>query len=153
MGLRAFQMPLPQDYEVSTDPARIDLDYVHHYLSEVSYWAGGIPRAVVARSIANSLTFGLYRPDGAQAGFARVITDRATFAWLADVFIDPTLQGQGLGKRLMDAIFAHPELQDLRRFMLVTLDAHSLYQQYGFEAPANPDRLMALMKSDLYRKG
>ena len=146
-------MPLPGGYEVSTDPDRIDLDYVHHYLSEISYWAQGIPRDVVARSIANALSFGLYGPDGAQAGFARVITDRATFAWLADVFIDPALQGKGLGKGLMDAIFAHPELQELRRFMLVTLDAHGLYQQYGFGPPPNPDRLMAVVRTDLYRKG
>jgi N-acetylglutamate synthase-like GNAT family acetyltransferase len=146
-------MPLPQGFEVSSDPGRIDLDYVHHYLSEVSYWAGGIPREVVARSIANSLAFGLYAPDGAQAGFARVITDRATFGWLADVFIDPAQQGKGLGKGMLDAIFAHPDLQGLRRFMLVTADAQTLYAQYGFEPPTHPDRLMALMKSDLYRKG
>ena len=145
-------MPLPQGYEVSTDPDRIDLDYVHHYLSAVSYWARGIPRDVVARSIANSLTFGLYAADGQQAGFARVITDRATFGWLADVFIDPGLQGKGLGKGLLDVIFAHPDLQSLRRFMLVTADAQTLYAQYGFETPTNPDRLMALIKPDLYRK-
>ena len=143
-------MPLLEGYEVSTDPGRIDLDYVHHYLSELSYWAGGIPRDVVARSIANSIAFGLYGPDGQQAGFARVITDRATFAWLADVFIDPGRQGLGLGKGLLEAILAHPELQALRRFMLVTLDAHSLYQQYGFGPPPNPERLMAIVRTDLY---
>ena len=145
-------MPLLAGYEVSTDPGRIDLDYVHHYLSELSYWAGGIPRDVVARSIANSIAFGLYGPDGKQAGFARVITDRATFAWLADVFIDPGRQGLGLGKGLLEAILAHPELQALRRFMLVTLDAHSLYQQYGFGPPPNPERLMAIVRTDLYRR-
>ena len=145
-------MPLLAGYEVSTDPGRIDLDYVHHYLSDLSYWAGGIPRDVVARSIANSIAFGLYGPDGQQAGFARVITDRATFAWLADVFIDPGRQGLGLGKGLLEAILAHPELQELRRFMLVTLDAHSLYQQYGFGPPPNPERLMAIVRTDLYRR-
>lgn len=143
-------MPLLEGYEVSTDPGRIDLDYVHHYLSELSYWAGGIPRDVVARSIANSIAFGLYGPDGKQAGFARVITDRATFAWLADVFIDPGRQGLGLGKGLLEAILDHPELQALRRFMLVTLDAHSLYQQYGFGPPPNLERLMAIVRTDLY---
>ena len=145
-------MPLLQGYDVSTDPGRIDLDYVHHYLSELSYWAGGIPRDVVARSITNSIAFGLYGPDGQQAGFARVITDRATFAWLADVFIDPGRQGLGLGKGLLEVILAHPELQALRRFMLVTLDAHSLYEQYGFGPPPNPERLMAIVRTDLYRQ-
>ena len=90
---------LPEGYEVSTDPARIDLDYVHRYLSHESYWAGAIPRDVVARSVVNALSFGLFAPGGAQVGFARVITDRATFAWLADVFIDPAQQGQASAKR------------------------------------------------------
>lgn len=143
-------MTLPAGYEVSTDPARIDLDYVHRYLSRESYWAGAIPRDVVARSVANALSFGLYAPDGAQVGFARVITDRATFAWLADVFIDPAQQGLGLGKALMDGIIAHPDLQDLRRFMLVTADAHSLYERYGFTAVEKPERLMVKLRTDLY---
>lgn len=145
-------MALPEGFEVSTDPGRIDVDYVHHYLSTLSYWAGGIPRDVVARSIDNSIAFGLYQPGGGQVGFARVITDRATFAWLADVFIDPAMQGRGLGKGLMDAIFGHPDLQALRRFMLVTLDAHALYRQYGFADPPNPERLMAIVRNDLYVK-
>lgn len=143
-------MALPAGYEVSTDPARIDLDYVHRYLSRESYWAGAIPRDVVARSVANAISFGLYAPDGAQVGFARVITDRATFAWLADVFIDPARQGLGLGKALMDVIIAHPDLQDLRRFMLVTADAHSLYERYGFTAVEKPERLMVKLRTDLY---
>ena len=141
---------LPEGYEVSTDPARIDLDYVHRYLSQQSYWAGAIPRDVVARSVANALSFGLYAPGGAQVGFARVITDRATFAWLADVFIDPAQQGLALGKALMDAIVAHPDLQGLRRFMLVTADAHSLYERYGFTAVESPERLMVKLRTDLY---
>lgn len=143
-------MALPLGYAVSTDPARIDLDYVHRYLSQQSYWAGAIPRDVVARSVANALSFGLYAPDGAQVGFARVITDKATFAWLADVFIDPGQQRLGLGKGLMDAIVAHPDLQGLRRFMLVTADAHGLYERYGFTAVENPERLMAIVRTDLY---
>lgn len=143
-------MALPDGYAVSTDPARIDLDYVHRYLSQESYWAGAIPRDVVARSVANALSFGLYAPDGAQVGFARVITDKATFAWLADVFIDPGQQGLGLGKGLMDAIVAHPDLQGLRRFMLVTADAHGLYERYGFTAVENPERLMVILRTDLY---
>jgi GNAT superfamily N-acetyltransferase len=141
---------LPQGYEVSTDPARIDLDYVHRYLSQESYWAGAIPRDVVARSVANALSFGLYAPDGAQVGFARVVTDRATFAWLADVFIAPCRQGLGLGKALMDAIVSHPDLQGLRRFMLATADAHGLYESYGFAAVESPERLMVKLRTDLY---
>ncbi|CAN7305342.1 GNAT family N-acetyltransferase [Devosia sp. LjRoot16] len=141
---------LPQGYEVSTDPTRIDLDYVHRYLSQQSYWAGAVPRDVVARSVANALSFGLYAPDGAQVGFARVVTDRATFAWLADVFIDPGRQGLGLGKGLMDAIIAHPDLQGLRRFMLATADAHGLYERYGFTAVEHPERLMVKLRTDLY---
>jgi GNAT superfamily N-acetyltransferase len=143
---------LPAGYEVSTDPARIDLDYVHRYLSQASYWAGAIPREVVARSVANALSFGLYAADGAQVGFARVVTDRATFAWLADVFIDPDRQGLGLGKGLMDAVVAHPDLQGLRRFMLATADAHGLYERYGFKTIDNPDRLMAIIRTDLYQR-
>lgn len=141
---------LPEGYEVSTDPARIDLDYVHRYLSQESYWAGAIPRDVVARSVANALSFGLYAPDGAQVGFARVITDRATFAWLPDVFIDPAQQGLGLGKALIDVLVAHPDLQNLRRFMLATADAHSLYERYGFTAVERPERLMVKLRTDLY---
>ena len=141
---------LPEGYEVSTDPGRIDLDYVHHYLSRLSYWAGGIPREVVARSIEHSIAFGLYAPEGRQVGFARIITDRTTFAWLADVFIDPAEQGKGLGKGLVDAIMVHPDLQALRRFMLVTADAHGLYEQYGFAAIDRPERLMAIVRTDLY---
>ena len=143
-------MPLPAGYEVSTDPTRIDLDYVHGYLSRQSYWAGAVPREVVARSVANALSFGVYAPDGAQIGFARVVTDRATFAWLADVFIDPGRQDLGLGKALMDAIVAHPDLQNLRRFMLATADAHGLYERYGFKTIENPERLMAIIRTDLY---
>ena len=141
---------LPAGFEVSTDPTRIDLDYVHRYLSQQSYWAGAVPRDVVARSVANALSFGLYAADGAQVGFARVITDRATFAWLADVFIDPAQHGLGLGKALMDTIVAHPDLQGLRRFMLVTADAHSLYERYGFTAIEHPERMMAILRTDLY---
>jgi len=141
---------LPEGFEVDTDQSRIDLDYVHGYLSRESYWAGAIPRDLVARSIANSLSFGLYAPDGRQVGFARVITDTATFAWLADVFIDPGQQGLGLGKGLMETIMAHPDLQGLRRFMLVTADAQSLYARYGFEPIDRPERIMAIMRPDLF---
>lgn len=137
------------EFTISDDPSRIDLDVVHGYLSE-SYWAPGIPRELVARSIANSLPFGIYR-GSAQVGFARVITDRATFAYLADVFVLEAERGRGLGKWLMEIITAHPELQGLRRWMLATRDAHGLYRQHGFEAVANPEALMQILRINLYR--
>jgi GNAT superfamily N-acetyltransferase len=137
------------EFTISTDPGRIDLDVVHGYLSE-SYWAPGIPRELVARSIANSLPFGIYHGP-AQVGFARVITDRATFAYLADVFVLEEERGRGLGKWLMEVIMAHPELQGLRRWMLATRDAHGLYRQHGFEEVANPQALMQILRINLYR--
>jgi GNAT superfamily N-acetyltransferase len=144
---------LPDGYAISTDPGRLDVDFVHGYLSGQSYWARGVPREVVARSIANSLCFGLYGPDGRQAGFARVVTDRATFAWLADVFVDDRHRGKGLGKALVATILAHPELQGLRRFMLSTADAHGLYTPFGFATPPRPERLLAIVPADPYRAG
>lgn len=129
--------------EISTDRTRLDIAYVHRYLSEECYWAIGRSREVVEKSIANSLNFGVY-DDDRQLGFARVVTDYATFAWLCDVFIDAAYRGQGLGKRLVAAVIADPELQGLRNFILATRDAHALYRQYGgFEPLAAPDRWMA----------
>ena len=128
-------------YEISDDPARLDLGVIHRYLSEESYWARRIPRELVARSMAHSLCLGAYA-EGEQVGFARVVSDRATFAYLADVFILPAHRGRGLSKRLMAAITAHPELQGLRRWMLATADAHGLYRQHGFTALAKPERFM-----------
>ena len=128
-------------YEISDDTARLDLDVVHRYLSEESYWAQRIPRELVARAVAHSLCFGVYA-EGAQVGFARVVSDRATFAYLANVFVLPEHRGQGLSKRLMAAVIAHPELQGLRRWMLATADAHDLYRQHGFTALARPERFM-----------
>ena len=136
-------MPDDAGYRISTDPEQLDLDVVHGFLT-TAYWSPGIPREVVERAIANSIVFGLYAPDGAQAGFARVVTDRATFAYLADVFVLPEHRGRGLGKRLMEAVTAHPDLQGLRRFILATADAHGLYARYGFEPPTMPDRLMSI---------
>jgi GNAT superfamily N-acetyltransferase len=129
--------------EISTDHTRLDIAYIHRYLSEECYWAIGRSRTVVEKSIANSLNFGVYDGDR-QIGFARVVTDYATFAWLCDVFIDAAYRGQGLGKRLVAAVIADPELQGLRNFILATRDAHALYRQYGgFEPLAAPDRWMA----------
>jgi N-acetylglutamate synthase-like GNAT family acetyltransferase len=128
------------EYEVTTDPARIDVSAVHGFLT-ASYWAKGVPQKVVERSIQNSLCFGIYRGKE-QAGFARVITDRATFAYLADVFVLPGFRERGLSKWLMQCIIAHPDLQGLRRWSLVTRDAHGLYEQFGFRVVSAPERWM-----------
>ncbi len=139
-------------YEISTDPARLDLDVVHRYLSEEAYWSPGVPRATVERAVENSLCFGVYAPDFSQVGFARLVTDRATFAYLADVFVLAEHRGRGLSKRLMEAIIAHPELQGLRRWLLMTRDAHSLYAQFGFTPLANPPRVMERHDPDVYTR-
>ncbi|GAA4356203.1 GNAT family N-acetyltransferase [Hymenobacter saemangeumensis] len=127
-------------FTLSTDPARLDVAAIHRFLSEDSYWCQHIPRATVERAIAHSLNFGLYAPDGQQAGFARVVSDRATFAWLCDVFVLPAYRGQGLSKWLVQQVLAHPELQGLRRHLLATLDAHGLYLQHGYTPLAQPER-------------
>jgi GNAT superfamily N-acetyltransferase len=136
---------------ISTDPARIDLDLVHGFLA-ASYWAEGIPREVVRRSIEHSLCFGLYQ-DRRQIGFARVITDRATFAYLGDVFVLEAFRGRGLALWLLEVIQAHPELQGFRRWVLLTRDAHALYRQAGWSSLAAPDRYMERWFKDAYRKG
>ena len=136
-------------YTISTDPARLDLPAIHRFLS-TSYWAPGLPMDVLARAVAGSLCFGLYRgPE--QAGFARIITDRATFAYLCDVFVLEEHRGRGLSKWLMEVIMAHPDLQGLRRFQLVTRDAHGLYEQFGFRPPAKPEGHMEIHRPDAYR--
>jgi GNAT superfamily N-acetyltransferase len=128
------------DILVTTDPARLDLDTIHAFLSG-SYWARGIPRDVMERSIRHSLCFGAFDGDR-QVGFARVITDRATFAYVADVFVLASYRGRGVGKRIMECITSHPELQNLRLWTLFTRDAHGLYRQHGFREARYPDRLM-----------
>ena len=127
-------------YLISTDASLLDLEVVHGYLSR-SYWAAGVPEDVVRRSIENSLCFGVYMGDE-QAGFARVVTDRATFAYLADVFVLEEHRGQGIGKWLVEVILSHPELQGLRRWMLATRDAHDLYRRYAFTELAWPGIFM-----------
>jgi GNAT superfamily N-acetyltransferase len=130
-------------YTISTDRARLDLGLIHDYLSHTSYWAQGRPPQVVQRSIAHSLCFGVYA-GVRQVGFARVVTDYATFAWLCDLFVVESHQGQGLGKWLVECIVAHPELRDLKIFLLATRDAHELYRRYGsFEILQQPDKWMA----------
>lgn len=128
------------DYTISYDPERLDLGVVHGFLT-TSYWALGVSEDVVRRSIEHSLCFGVYDQES-QVGFARVITDRATFAYLADVFILERHRGHGLGKWLIETIVAHPELSGLRRWILVTRDAHDLYRKYGFRELRNPERFM-----------
>ena len=136
-------------YIVSTDAARLDLDVIHGFLTQ-SYWSPGVPRDVVERAIKGSLCFGLYEGTR-QIGFARVITDQATYAYLADVFVLDAEQGKGLGTWLMEVIMAHPALQGLRRWGLITRDAHALYRKVGFKPLANPDRHMEIAKPDIYR--
>jgi len=137
-------------YSISTDKERLDIGFIHAFLSG-SYWAENIPVEIVRKSIEGSLCFGVYEA-GKQVGFARVITDKATFGYLADVFIDESLRGRGLSKWLMETIMAHPDLQGLRRFMLATRDAHGLYAQYGFTPLGLPDRWMNIHKPGLYRQ-
>jgi N-acetylglutamate synthase-like GNAT family acetyltransferase len=138
------------DYEISTDEMRLNLDVIHGFLSN-SYWAKNIPRDLVERSIRNSLCFGIYR-DGKQVGFARVISDFATFAYLADVFVLPEHRGKGVSKQLMETILEHRDLQGLRRFFLATLDAHGLYAQFGFEPLDHPERYMSIHRPNLYEQ-
>jgi GNAT superfamily N-acetyltransferase len=128
------------NYTISTDPNRLDLDVIHGYL-ERSYWGAGRPREVVARSLQGSLCFGLYHDSG-QVGLARIVTDGATFAWLCDVFVLEEHRGGGLGKWLIGAVMAHPQLRDIRRIILATRDAHGLYRQHGFAPLAQPDLWM-----------
>jgi GNAT superfamily N-acetyltransferase len=155
-------MPAPrtrcdQSYEqrkdrflVSTNRELLDLDVIHGFLTQC-YWAQGVPREVVARSIENSLCFGVYA-DGKQVGFARVISDFATYAYVADVFLLESSRGHGLGKWLMECIMQHPELQELRRWSLVTRDAHGLYERLGFGSLKKPQNYMELHRPDVYRR-
>lgn len=136
------------DYTITTDPRRFDLDAIHAFLSR-AYWSPGVPRAVVEKAIANSLCFALLH-RGVQVGLARVVTDRATFAYLADVYVLEEHRGRGLSKRLMQAVGAHAELQGLRRMLLATRDAHTLYQQFGFKPLANPTRMMERWDPNAY---
>ena len=136
-------------YEISTDRNRLDLALIHDFLAN-SYWAKGIPRKIVERAIKNSLCFGAYR-DGKQVGFARVISDFATIAYLADVFVVPEHRGRGVSKLIMRAVTEHTDLQGLRRIVLVTKDAHGLYAQFGFKPLINPENFMTIHKPDIYR--
>ena len=138
-----------RDILVTTDQARLDIETVHGFLTG-SYWAQGVSREVVERSIRHSICFGAFVGDR-QVGFARVITDRATYAYVADVFVLPSHRGRTVGKHLMGCITSHPELQNLRLWTLFTRDAHGLYRQYGFREARYPDRLMERRATDPYR--
>jgi len=133
----------------SDDVQKLNLTAIHHYLSTQSYWAKEIPIATVARSVENSLCFGIYK-DTVQVGFARWITDKSTFAYLADVYVEEPFRNQGLSKKLMSLMLFHPDLQGLRRYMLATVDAHGLYEQFGFKPIENPERLMGVVIKDAY---
>ena len=128
-------------YVISDDPARLDIAAIHAYLAR-SYWATGVPRDIVERSVRNSLCIGLYDAAGAQVGLARVVSDFATFAWLCDVYVLEAHRGRGLSKALMRAVVAHPRLQCVRRITLGTRDAHGLYAQFGFTPLAKPENQM-----------
>ncbi len=136
-------------YEITTDPDRIDLDAVHAYLTR-SYWAEGISKDLLTKAIAGSLCFSLF-DGGRQVGFARVVTDRATFAYLCDVYVLEEYSGRGLGKWLIEELQSHPDLQGIRRFVLVTRDAHGLYARFGFQPLQNPGGYMEIVRPDIYK--
>jgi GNAT superfamily N-acetyltransferase len=142
-------MTLPADhYEITADVARMDVAAIHAFLSQ-TYWSPGIPLGVVERAIANSVCFGVLLGQE-QVGFARVITDKATFAYLADVYILEAHRGKGLSRRILEQVIGHPDLQGLRRMLLATRDAHALYAQYGFKPLAAPDRMMEVHRPNAY---
>ncbi len=137
------------EFELSSDPVRLDRALIHRFLCEQAYWSTGVPREVVDRAIDHSLCFGVYR-RGAQVAFARTVTDRATFAYLADVFVLPEWRGDGLGPWMVGVALRHPDLQGLRRFLLATKDAHGLYARFGFAPLAHPARFLERFDPDVY---
>jgi len=135
---------------ISTEKEKLDVDLIHSFLNR-TYWAEGISKEIIRRSIEGSLCFGVFE-NHKQVGFARTITDKATFAYLADVFIIEEYRGRGLSKWLMEVIMSHPDLQGLRRMILVTKDAHGLYKQFGFTSLINVDRWMHILDQDVYKR-
>lgn len=138
-------------FKISTNPEDLDINLVYSFISN-SYWAKNIPFEVFEKSLKNSLVFGAYSENNEQVGFARVITDKATFAYLSDVFVLENFRGLGISKLIMEAISQHEELQGLRRFMLATSDAHGLYAQFGFQSIANPEILMQIWQPTVYEQ-
>lgn len=151
-SMGAMDDAAPATLRISTDPAELDIALIHRFLSEQSSWARGIPRELVERSIAHSLCFGGFLGD-AQVAFARVVTDYATYGNLVDVFVLPEHRRQGHSKALVAAVMAHPDLQELRRFTLNTVDAHGLYAQFGFAPPRKPETAMEIYRPGLYLPG
>jgi len=137
------------EYHITTDRRDLDVRAIHDFLTQ-SYWSPGVPIGVVERAIANSLCFGIFHGRD-QVGFARVITDKATFAYLSDVYVLDAHRGRGLSKWLLEVIRGHSDLQGLRRFMLATWDAHGLYAQFGFTPLTNPSRMMEVLDTEVYR--
>jgi ribosomal protein S18 acetylase RimI-like enzyme len=137
------------DHVVSDEPRRLDRSRIWRFLSRESYWAGGIPEATVEKALEHSLCFGLYR-RGTQVGFARVVTDRATFAYLCDVFVDAEARGEGLGEWMVSCVLEHPELQGLRRICLMTRDAQGLYERFGFRPMPDPSRYLEIHRPGVY---
>lgn len=142
----------PDGYSISDAPERFDVSRAHQWISGQSYWAAGILLQTFARACANSLTVGVHAPSGEMVAMARVVTDRATFGWICDVFVDEASRGLGLGKRLMAYLKAHPELQGFRRMHLATGDAHGLYAQFGFVPLSKPESWMEIRDQDVYRR-
>lgn len=138
--------------DFSDDPARFDADIAHHWIAGESYWAAGIPRDLFDKAVANSLTVGAYAPGSGMIAMARVVTDRATFGWICDVFVDEAHRGRGLGKALMTYLKAHPDLQGFRRMHLATRDAHGLYRQFGFTDLTGVDRWMEIRDPNVYAR-
>ena len=142
----------PDGYRLSDAPGEFDLARAHGWIANESYWGGGIPLETFRRAVENSLTVGVFAPDGEMAGMARVVTDRATFGWIADVFIDQAHRGHGLGKRIMAYLRTHPDLQGLRRLHLATRDAHGLYAQFGFGPLTKVENWMEIRDPDPYSR-
>ena len=158
--MNSFYEKKEGEYQINTDPSKLNLEVIHKYLSEQSYWSTGIPLETVKKSIEHSLCFGLYHhniktmPTGRQVGFARLITDRTTFAYLADVFVLEKERGKGLSKFLIATIQSHPELLQLRGWLLRTKDAHGLYEQFGWNKLTEEQlqRFMIRFHPDIYKK-
>lgn len=140
-----------EEYSISTDKSKLNIQLIHKFLSEESYWAKGIPLETFKRSVENSMCFGIYKGNE-QAGFARIVSDHATFAYLADVFVLPDHRNKGLSKILMEYIIGRTELQGLRRWLLGTADAHGLYAKYGFTPLAKPERMMERHNPNVYSR-
>ena len=139
-----------EDYRISSDQNDLDIESIHKFISN-SYWAKGIPLEILTRAISNSLCFGVFDKERGQVGFARMVTDSATYAYLADVYILEGHRGKGLSKMLMEEIMSHPDLQGLRRMTLATADAHGLYEKYGFSELSNPEIFMENWNPEVYK--